>query len=123
VRILPCRISVEYDPAADTITLQSSALPSARYGLDCALDSSTQKIHCFGGDEFSILSEIVEYTPSNDNVVIKSAVLPTGRYHLSCAEQSTSNKIYCFGGYDGNFLDEIIEYSLPLSFYWTDIKG
>jgi hypothetical protein len=91
----------------DYVTTKSATLPSGRWFLSCAENSSTHRIYCFGG---SYLNQIVEYDPSTDTLTIKSATLPSGRNTLSCAENSSTHKIYCFGGSGGGYLNQIVEY-------------
>ncbi|MEK6861037.1 MAG: hypothetical protein AABY07_03620, partial [Nanoarchaeota archaeon] len=105
-------ISFEIVSAQETITVMNATLPSGRFYLSCAEDSTTYKIYCFGGYDGNILDQIVKYDPSNDNLTIQNSILPTPRRRLSCAENSATNKIYCFGGIGGTSAgSQIVEYN------------
>jgi len=94
---------------------KTANLPTARYGLSCAEDSSTNKIYCFGGYTYSgsvYESTVSEYDPVADSMTTQSAVTPVGLAWHSCAEDSSTNKIYCFGGTNaGGSLSRIFEYN------------
>ncbi len=104
---------IEYDSALDQTVIKSAKLPSPRYKLSCAENSSTHKIYCFGGQTnntsqlVSSTDQIIEYDPSLDQLTIKSAKLPGEGANLnshSCVEESSTHKIYCFT------YNQIVEY-------------
>ncbi|MEE9293564.1 MAG: tail fiber domain-containing protein [Phycisphaerae bacterium] len=114
---------VEFDPGIPdvpgSIPIMNTVLPSPRFGLACATDSSTGKIYCFGGltGANTYLDEIVEYDPGIPDlpgpIPIMDATLPSPRYAFTCATDSSTEVIYCFGGFNGppeTYFNEIVEY-------------
>mgnify|MGYP001584567734 CR=1 FL=1 len=98
-------ILLEVVSAGEQIVIKQATLPSPRYLLSCAEDSSTHKIYCFGGDP---ATQILEYDPIADNIIIMLIGGPI--YGTSCAEHSGTHKIYCFGGYTST-TNQIAEYT------------
>lgn len=90
---------LEFDPGSETLITLPTAVPSPRYGMSCAPDSSTGKIYCFGGrDSAGAVSEIVEFDPASDTVSPMTSSFSEGIQNTPCVEDSIDNLIYCFGG-------------------------
>ncbi len=91
---------LEYDPSGDNIIVKAAKLPTGRYGLSCAEDTSTHKIYCFGGDvnygSQGYQSDILEYDPLADVLIVKTRSLPEAVVYSSCA--FSANNFYCVGG-------------------------
>lgn len=105
--------------AAENLTIKKATLPSPRYSMGCAEDSSTHKIYCFSGQTGSSFTDsIIEYDSSSDRLRIMNSLFPFGIGGFDCVENSLTHKIYCFGG-QNPAIDQILEYSvsLPLTLF------
>ncbi len=113
---------IQFDPSTNAVNVvaTSGALTAQ---TRCALDSSTDKIYCFGGDTGTGgVRSIVEFNVNTGGVTTMSAQLPEGRMGLSCAEFTATHKIYCFGGYSNQILEydpaidslTVLPFTLPM---------
>jgi N-acetylneuraminic acid mutarotase len=100
----------EYDPSTDTIVARNEKLPSGRFGIACAADTSTDRIYCFGGGTSA--NPVLEYNPATDSFTTKTASVPSARNRMACVENSATHRIYCLGGMisQSGVFDDILEY-------------
>ncbi|RJP40419.1 MAG: hypothetical protein C4547_02755 [Phycisphaerales bacterium] len=107
---------LEFDPALETLTIQSAELPTGTEGLACAADPASGHIFCFGGNDGSgAISRVAEYDPVSDILTTDGLPsLPGPRANLACSFSYASGKIYCFGGNSPAYSDSILEFD-PVS--------
>lgn len=96
----------------ESIITKDISLPQKINNTSCVVDSSANKVYCFGGRDGNIpYDSIIEYDLTKKVLETKSTKLPAPTFAHSCVEDSGSNKIYCFGGYNPSFSSVIFEYN------------
>ncbi|MBI2013595.1 MAG: prepilin-type N-terminal cleavage/methylation domain-containing protein [Candidatus Colwellbacteria bacterium] len=81
-------------PLSGSVVVKSATLPTARYGLACAENSSTHKIYCFGGSGGG--TQIVEYSDIISNsVALEGSANPNGTNTTGYFRYSTTNPGSC----------------------------
>ena len=96
----------------ESITTNNISLPQKTNNTSCVVNSSAQKVYCFGGRDGNIpYNSIIEYDLTKNVLKTKSTKLPVPTFAHSCVGDSSLDKIYCFGGYNPSFSSAIFEYN------------
>ena len=88
---------LEFDPDQNTIRKMAIKLPSARYGMGCAVVGD--KIYLFGGSEgTNYLTDILVFDPVWKTLEVSPIKLDKGMFPYNAVAPFVDNKIYIFGG-------------------------